>query len=181
MSDRKGMPLPATPPAADNTADSLDKVRDILFGAQSRDFDKRFAVLEEQLLQKTVEAREEARQHLEKLAAQVRQQVLQLTEKLKSEQAERTQTVKALTSEMKSLTQALDQKISQLDDKSGKGQNELRQELITQAKALSGDIQRRAEELNSEVKELDSDKLNRSDIALIFNEMAKRFAGEKVK
>ena len=57
MSDRKGMPLPATPPAPDNTADSLDKVRDILFGAQSRDFDKRFAVLEEQLLQKTVEAR----------------------------------------------------------------------------------------------------------------------------
>ena len=38
---------------------SLDKVRDILFGAQSREFEKRFTVLENRLLEASRELREE--------------------------------------------------------------------------------------------------------------------------
>ena len=51
MSERKVVAAPAAP--TPEPIESLDKVRDILFGAQSRDFENRFAFLEEKLLQET--------------------------------------------------------------------------------------------------------------------------------
>jgi DNA anti-recombination protein RmuC len=166
-------------PVAD---ESLDKVRDILFGAQSREFERRFALLEADLLRKTAEARAEAHQRLETLEAQLRQEVQQLTDQIKAEHQGRAQTITALTSDLNNLTQALDNKINQLEEQSSQEQGALRRQLLEEAKSLSTQMLQQSEDLtatlNREVKTLEQDKLNRADIAQIFHQMARRFIGE---
>ena len=41
---------------------SIDKVRDILFGVQMRDYDKRFARLEERMLKDTSDLKDDVRE-----------------------------------------------------------------------------------------------------------------------
>src|SRR5690349_16058116 len=55
----------APQPAADGTNPaSLDKVRDILFGNQMRDVERRFARLEERLIKETADLKEDVRRRL---------------------------------------------------------------------------------------------------------------------
>ncbi len=176
MNERKVV-LPPAPPAPE-PIESLDKVRDILFGAQSRDFENRFAFLEEKLLQETLRAKEETQKRFDSVESQLKQQVQQLTEKIKAENSERATLVKSLTSEIKQLSLAVDKKIEQLGSASGKEMVELREQLTEQSGSLSEDIKRRCDDINAkfnvEVSELENDKLNRSDIAALFNDMAQK-------
>ena len=190
MSEPKLPPAPPDPPAPalvspSSPDESLDKVRDILFGAQAREFERRFALLEADLLRKTAEARAEADQRLEGLEAQLRQDVEQLADRIQSEHQARTQTLNAVTAELQKLTRQLDDKITQLDQHSTEAQEDLRQQLVDEAKLLSNQIEQQADDLKEalhhEAEQLDKNKLNRSDIAQMFSEMAKRFVGEKVK
>ena len=52
-------------------AGSVDKIRDILFGAQMRDYEARFARLEEQLMKETAEIRETSRRRSEQLESYI--------------------------------------------------------------------------------------------------------------
>ena len=190
MSERKLTPAPPDLPAPALVSplspdESLDKVRDILFGAQSREFERRFALLEEDLLRKTAEARAEADQRLEAIEAQLRQDVEQLTDRIQSEHQTRTQTINAVTTELQKLTRQLDDKITELSQHSTEAQEDIRQQLVDEAKLLSNQIEQQADNvqaaLTHEVEQLDKNKLNRADISQMFSEMAKRFLGEKVK
>src|SRR5271166_1295950 len=69
--------------------ENLDKVRDILFGSQMRDNERRFARLEERVLKESTEVREEGRKRLESLEAFVRKEVQSLVERVKNEQTQR--------------------------------------------------------------------------------------------
>ncbi|MBS1806883.1 MAG: hypothetical protein JST84_01670 [Acidobacteria bacterium] len=186
MSERNETPVPTEnlPEAKMNSVadESLDKVRDILFGAQAREFERRFALLEEDLLRKTAEAREEARQRLETLEAYLRQEVQNLADRITEEQEERAKVIDGLSMDLHELTQQLDEKINLLDTQTSQEQGDLRQSLMEEAKALSDEIQQRSKELttnlNREVKTLSQDKLNRADISQMFSEMSKRFLGK---
>ena len=48
---------------------NLDKVRDLLFGGQMRDYDRRFARLEERLVKETTELRDDVKKRLGALEA----------------------------------------------------------------------------------------------------------------
>ncbi len=190
MSESKVPPAPADPPppalfSASSPDESLDKVRDILFGAQAREFERRFALLEADLLRKTAEARAEAEQRLEALEAQLRRDVEQLTERIQAEYQARTQTINGVSTELQKLTRQLDDKILELGQHTTEAQEDIRQQLVDEAKLLTNQLEQQSEDLqaalNHEVEQLATNKLNRSDIAQMFSEMSKRFLGEKVK
>ena len=69
----------------------MDKIRDILFGSQMRDYDKRFTRLEERLSQDAITLREELKKRLDTLEAFVRQEGESLSQRLKNEKTERTE------------------------------------------------------------------------------------------
>ena len=188
MSESKLPPVPADPPvlvSPSSPDESLDKVRDILFGAQAREFERRFALLEEDLLRKTAEARAEADQRLEALEAQLRQDVEQLTDRIQSEHQSRTQTINSVSADLHKLTRQLDDKLAELGQTSTDAQEDIRQQLVEEAKLLSSQIEQQSDDLQAalthEVEQLDKNKLNRADISQLFSEMAKRFVGEKGK
>lgn len=159
-------------------SNSLDKVRDILFGNQIREVDKRFARLEERLIAELVNVRDETRKRLDALENYIRQEVDSLTERLKKEQVERDAVVRSLSEENKNINSSLENKIAQFDEQTTSRQRELREHILNQSKNLQDDLQQKYEEilalLKRETQELQKDKTDRSKLAALFTELAIR-------
>lgn len=157
---------------------NLDKVRDILFGNQVREQEKRFTRLEERLVKECTNLRDETRERLESLEMYIQREVESLTARLKTEQAERDTAVQELAQEIKDITKSLEKKIAQLEEQSTQSQRDLRQQILDQSKSLSDVIRQKYEEasaaLEREAQELRIDKTDRSTLASLFTEMAMR-------
>jgi ABC-type transporter Mla subunit MlaD len=173
---------PATTPADDTGGGNLDKVRDLLFGGQMRDYDRKFARLEERLGKETAELREEVRRRLSALESYMKAEVESLSERLRAEQDGRAGADKDLGRELRDSAQQFDQKVSQLDDLVARNQRDLRQQLHAQHQELVDDIRQRVEDvlgrLAHEAQELRSDKTDRKALAALLTEMAMRLNGE---
>jgi phage host-nuclease inhibitor protein Gam len=163
-------------------AGNLEKIRDILFGAQVHDFEKRFARLEERLLKETSDARAETKKRFDALEAFLKKEVESLSERIKTEQAERTESGKEISRELREAARSLEKKLAQLDDVTSKSQRELRQQILDQSKALTEEIRSRIREtataLTREIKELRSDKTDRAALAGVFTEAAMRLSND---
>ncbi|MGF1938680.1 MAG: hypothetical protein RM347_030695 [Nostoc sp. ChiQUE02] len=161
---------------------NLDKVREILFGNQIRDVEKRFTRLEEYLVKELGNMRDETRKRLDALEIYIKQEVDSLTDRLKNEQAERDVQVKGVAEESKSMITSLEKKITQFDQQSTNSQRELHEQILNQSKSLQDDIQQKSQEilalLQREAQELRRDKTDRSNLAAIFTELAIRLNAE---
>jgi hypothetical protein len=161
---------------------NLEKIREILFGAQVHDFEKRFTRLEEKLLKETADSRAETKKRFDSMEAFIRKEIESLVERVKTEQGERSDAVKEISRDLRETAKNLEKKLAQLDEQATKGQRELRQQILDQSKSLSDEIRTRVKEsaalLSRELKELRSDKTDRSALAGLFTEAAMRLSGE---
>ena len=161
---------------------NLDKVRDLLFGGQMRDFDRRFTRLEERLVKETADLRDEVRKRLATLEAYVKAEVDSLSDRLRAEQDGRASADQDLGRDLRGAAQQFDQKVSQLDELVARGQRELRQQLHSQHQELSDEIRQRFEDvlerLSREAGELRGDKTDRKALAALLTEMAMRLNGD---
>ncbi len=166
----------------DPTAGSLDKVRDILFGAQVRDADKRFARLEERLTKEAADLKDDVRKRLGVLEQFVKHELESLAERLKGEHEARTDAVKDLQRELRDASKANEKKFGQIDDQAARVQRELRQQLLETHQKITDEIQRQAQEgmtrLARESSELRADKVDRGALAAMLTEMAMRLTDE---
>ena len=157
---------------------NLDKVRDILFGNQIRDQEKRFTRLEERFTKECTNLRDESRERLEALEVYIQREVESLTNRLKVEQAARDTVVQELTEEIKDLSKSLEKKLALLEEQTTQNQRDLRQQILDQSKNLGDLIRQKHEEaasgLEREAQELRVDKTDRSALASLFTEMAMR-------
>ena len=83
---------------------NLAKVRDLLFGNQMRDMEKRFTRLEERLVKECAQLWDETKKRLDSLEIYIKKEVESLTERYKNEQDEREQSIQSLAEEQKNLT-----------------------------------------------------------------------------
>jgi len=157
--------------AQDAGGASIDKVRDILFGTQLREFDRRFARLEERMLKEASDLKEDLRSRLDALERYARKENESLTDQIKSEHEDRVEA-----------TKALERRTTTLDEQLSKAQRELRQQILEQHQRLSDDIRKRVEDLLAalarESRELRNDKADRTTLAALFNEMAMRLTSD---
>lgn len=178
----RGAPQAAAPGVEAAGTGNLEKIRDILFGAQVQDFEKRFARLEERLLKETSDARAETKKRFDGLEAFIKKEVESLSDRIKTEQGERTEAGKELSRELREAARALEKKLSQLDDVTAKSQRELRQQVLDQSKALTEEIRNRVREsaaaLSREIKELRSEKTDRAALAGVFTDAAMRLTND---
>lgn len=177
---------PAAPAAAAGAEaagpGNLEKIRDILFGAQVHDFEKRFARLEERLLKETSDARAETKKRFDALEAFIKKEVESLSDRVKTEQAERTESGKEILRELHEAARGLEKKLAQLDDVTTRSQRELRQQILDQSKALTEEIRTRVREsaaaLSKELKELRAEKTDRAALAGLFTDAAMRLSND---
>jgi DNA repair exonuclease SbcCD nuclease subunit len=161
---------------------NLDKIRDILFGAQSRDYERKFATLEERLLKESAELRNDLKRRFDSLEIYIKKEIEAVTDRVKAEQAERADSMKELAREVKDLSVTMDKKTGQLDDQAARAQRELRQQLLEQSKSLSEEIQTHHKDLSAAldqaVQQLRTEKTDRASLAALFMEASMRLNNE---
>ena len=159
---------------------SVDKIRDILFGNQMRDFDRRFSQMEERLAKSTKDLRDETNKRLESLETFFKKELDALKARLKSESDERADGEKQLNDELKTASAALKKAIAQAEETFSQHATELRQQILEQSKSLSAEIQLKNEQASAELSAragaLDETKIDRSTMAEYLIEMAMRLS-----
>jgi Skp family chaperone for outer membrane proteins len=161
---------------------NIDKIREILFGVQMRDYEKRFSRLEERLLKESQDLRDETRKRFDALETFVKSEFEALSGRLQSEQRTRDESDQALYRELQQTGQTLERKLAQFDEQSTRTQRELRQQILEQSKSLSEEIRQKYEELSGlldrEVAELGNAKTDRASLASLFSELSLRLTNE---
>jgi CHASE3 domain sensor protein len=163
-------------------AGNVDKIRDILFGSQMRDYESRFARLEETLIKETLEIRESNKRRFDQLESYIRREFETVQTRLKAERDERTDGASQQSRDMKDLGDSLSRRIRDLDDRETNGERALRSDLLQQARDLTDEIRARHDEmasmLDKRVNELRDGKTDRAALATLFNEVALRLSDQ---
>jgi hypothetical protein len=163
-------------------AASIDKVRDILFGGQMREVERRFARLEERLIKETSDLKDDLRKRLDALEAYARKEDEALADQLRAERTDRVDSHASLSTELKETAKAHDKRTSALDEQMTKGHRELRQQMLDQHQRMSDDLRSKVDEvlaaLAREAQQLRSDKTDRTALAAMLTEMAMRLTNE---
>ena len=177
------MASPAKVPNTSNNKENpeganVDKIRDILFGSQMRDYEKRFVRLEDTVTKALDTLREDMTKRLDTQGSFIRQEVDSLSTRLKSEKSERTEAFKEISREIKDGGKVIEKKLSQLEEQMSDGQGELRAKLLEHSKAVSSEIDKlrrdTAAALNREVDVLRDEKTDRAALADLFTEFSLR-------
>lgn len=144
-----------TPVSDGASGSNIDQLRDIIFGGQMREYEKRFARMEERLAKEIADLREEVRQRSATLERYARDELQSVTERITA------------TNELLS-----------------KQQRELRAQLLEQTQTLTDETQRRSAELRSvidrETARLRDEKADRTALSDLLLELALRLRGESV-
>lgn len=168
--------------AAEAPPESLDKVRDILFGGQMRAVESRLQGLESRLLRGQDSLRADFTKQLAALDATVQKEVQVLGDRLAAERARRTEELKALGSDLKEALRSLEKRHVKLEESSGMADADLREGILQHSKAVSADIARLSDRLSAElarsVQELKAEKLNIAALAGLFGDMSSRLAAD---
>lgn len=177
-------PAGATNGAAESeaTPESLDKVRDILFGGQMRAVETRLQGLENRLLRGQESLRTDFTKRADALEAALQKEVQGLVERLGGERAKRTEELRALQAELKEALRALEKRHQKLEETSGMADADLREGILQQSKVLTAEIGRLSERISAElarsVDELKAEKLSITSLAGAFGEMASWLTAE---
>jgi hypothetical protein len=163
-------------------AGNVDKIRDILFGSQMKDYDTRFRRLEESLLNQTAEIRETSRRRADAFESYVKRELEALQSRLKAERDERSESIKLQSRELHDLGETLQQKLRDMEDRSSENDRGLREQLLQQSKDLLDEMRARQNEMASLVErrseDLNASKTDRAMLAALFTEVAMRLNDE---
>jgi DNA mismatch repair ATPase MutS len=161
---------------------NVDKIRDILFGNNMREYEKRFARLEERLTKSSEALRDDLKKRFDSLESYMRDELEALGARLKAEKAERTEALKELTRESRDNAKALEKKLSQLEEHLDSAHTELRTKILEQSKTLGAQIQKTKDDLEAaldrEAETLRTDKTDRLQLANLFTEISLRLKDE---
>jgi hypothetical protein len=161
---------------------NVDKIRDILFGSQMRDYDKRFGRLEDRLIKDAESLRDEMKKRFETLEAFVQKELESLGVRLKTEKSERAEAVKELGVQHRDAAKAFDKRLGSLDDQLTGDTAELRARILEQSKALTSEIAEKSRDakrlLDQEVETLRTEKADREGLGDLFTEFGLRLKNE---
>jgi len=156
----------ADPLGAETQPESLDKVRDILFGSQMRAVEGRLQGLEERLRGEHEALKADFGRQLESLDALIRGEAKALGERLAAERSKRTEELKSLAAELKEAIRALEKRHVKLEETTNMADAGLRDQLLMQAKAAA-----------AELAELRSSKTDSAALSTLLSELAARVGG----
>ncbi|MGI8956881.1 MAG: hypothetical protein ACR2II_08205 [Chthoniobacterales bacterium] len=161
---------------------NVDRIRNILFGSQMRDYDTRFQKLEERLVSEAGELRGELQRQLHALEAFMKGEVESMTNRVKTEQSERAQAVGRLTHEIMETAKGLEMKLNNLDSQAAKDIRDLRERLLEQSKALSAEMKEKHDQmkghLDREAGQIRDAMTGREALAEMLSEVALRLKNE---
>ena len=168
----------ADPVMNESQPESLDKVRDILFGSQMRAVESRLQGMEERLRREHESMRSDFDRQNESLDSLIRSEVQGLTERLSAERIKRTEELKGLAAEIKEAIRELEKRHVKLEEDANMADAALRDQLFAQSASAASELgklgERLAAELSRSHHELMSTKTDSTTLAALLTEMATR-------
>ncbi len=159
--------------------ENISKIRDILFGNNMHEYEKRFESLEEKLNNSIMENRQETDKKISNLENFIIKEIKQLNEKLVEEEAARIKSDKKIIDELETLEENLKRfKQSTSDNFSDDRQHflEFSNSISEQIAELNKSLQSRIENVSNS---LQTNKVERSSLAMLFTDLAYSIAGEQ--
>ena len=168
----------ADPAVNESQPESLDKVRDILFGSQMRAVESRLQGMEERLRREHETMRSDFDRKNESLDSLIRSEVQGLTERLSAERTKRNEERKGLATEIKEAIRALEKRHVKLEEDANMADAALRDQLFAQSASAAAELGKLGERLTAELSrshhELMSTKTDSTTLAALLTEMASR-------
>lgn len=172
--DKRGL----TDDPGEDLEGNVDKIRQILFGGQMRDYEERFEAMEKRLTRNIERAATDLERRLERVDAYARREVEKLAEQLKSEKKDRTAENKKGIGELQSLIDQVEKWFAEVDEQLEKDAKDFRAELLDHGEELKGEIRERHEKITALLQEQTEDlagrTLAREDMASVLAELAVR-------
>jgi hypothetical protein len=160
----------------------VDRIRDILFGSQMRDYDGRFQRLEEHLAREAAEIRAVVQKRLETLENFMKGEVESITNRADAERSERSSAIEKLGRDLAEAAKNLESRIKNLDEQTAKETHALRQQQLDQSKALSEEIREKHDQmkasLDREAEQIRGAMTGREALAEMLSEVALRLKNE---
>ncbi len=161
---------------------NVDKIRDILFGSQMRDYDKKFAKLEERLLKESADLREDLKRRFDSLESFMKSEVVLLSDAQKAEKNARDEALKNAGDKLAETAKAFDQRAARTEEQAGKAQRDLRQLILDETKRLADEIAQKhssvAADLGRESQELRGLMTDKHTLSDLFAELSLRLKNE---
>ena len=156
--------------------DNVDKIRDILFGNQMRDVERRFASLEKTLANDLAALRKENALQIDSLKTFIESEIEIMGSKLAGEEKSRIENVDELDDKVKQHVKQIDKKIGDVSKSLDKSSRDINQKMLKQSqdfnKELSSQIGEARERMDGHRLELSSVKVDKTLLAEMLNSLA---------
>ena len=170
------------PPAADAAERNVDQIRDILFGGQMRDYERRFQELAQKLEQEAGRLRSEMEKRVSALEKRLDDQVDKLAKAVRLEVGDRGKAVEELEARTlqaaRSARAEINGAIDRLQHEQSASDERARKALAELAASLKSASASAESALVAARQELRGEKLSRGDFAALLTELALRIKGE---
>jgi hypothetical protein len=160
----------------------VDQIRDILFGGQMRDYERRFAELAQRLEQEAARMREDLDRRFAALDARLDEQIERLGRLVKQESADRSRALDDLETRVQQASRTqrdeLDAALAQLAQDLARTDERGRQALAALSATLEKGLAQADAAITATRGELRGDKVGREDLSALLTELALRLKGE---
>ena len=155
----------------------VDKIRELLFGNQMQDYDRRFSKLEERFLQRFKDIESETGRNLSVFESNAKKQVESLVGQLREEKDLRADADKEIERTLREHNQALEKRLRAMSDQLSQLERDMADRLTQEAQSLREEIKRRNDDLQRTIEkmfaELSNVKTDRNLLAGLFVEIAR--------
>jgi hypothetical protein len=158
--------------------ESLEAVRDILFGAQMRSVESRLQAMEERLLREQNQLRTDLVRKIDDLESRTRDEFRAASERMTADRARSSEETRSLGAELTQAHRDLEQRHLRLQEATSLADAEIRDQLLMHASATSTEFARTRQALTSDIagkhQELMTKKTDRVALARLLSDVAKR-------
>jgi uncharacterized protein YoxC len=155
----------------------VEKIRDLLFGNQMQDYDRRFAKLEERFLQRLKEIESETARNFSTFESNGKKLVDSLASQLREEKDLRGDSDKEIERTLREQNQALEKRLRVVSDQLSQLERDTANQLTQQTQSLREDLKHKNEDVHHTIEkmfaELSNVKTDRNLLAGLFVEVAK--------
>jgi flagellar biosynthesis GTPase FlhF len=155
----------------------VDKIRDLLFGNQMQDYDRRFSKLEERFLQRFKDIETETAQNLSAYESNAKKLIESLATQFREEESLRADADKEIERVLREQTQALEKRMRTMSDQLGQLERDMADRITREAQTLREETKQKNADLRVMIEnmfaELSNVKTDRNLLAGLFLEVAR--------
>jgi ABC-type transporter Mla subunit MlaD len=164
------------------TENNVDKIREILFGGQMKDYESRFKRLEEKLIQETNRLAQDMEDRINSAEKFMRKEIELKAEQLQQERKERLDGLKSLDQALQALNANLSERLEDMEAGNRKSLGDTRQEFHDEIAILQTRLREQqdslTQSLEQEANQLRTDKVSLSALSGMFSELSMRLNGD---